>query len=341
MPAQGDSTSVLDTPVDTAAAVSAPAEQPNELPDSGTEPSEGGPLSFDESDTQVLSGDDPGDEIETDEPVETAETTDEAEPEDEPKVEAKVETTTDAAKATADERRELMASIRAELSGKPAEPKAEAKAAEPAAKPEAKAATPATDNAFGTIDPDAIVKQFEGEFGADAAKAITPLAKQVKALTDFVSNMQVQTKAQEEQAAAYKVHQFFDKLATDGLEQHIGNGSKAALSQEQVVAREELFDAARFLIQKDRAKNAGKATLSDEDAVQKAALLLFDVKMSKKDAVAQVRDQLKQRHASRTVRPRASAPKLADHKADTSSWADDDDETSRVKAELRQEGYSV
>lgn len=317
MSAQGEP-SVLE-PSDPAAEIAADVDA-TLTPDSDTESPTGDPLS---SEAELS---DPGaDDALADPDAETP--ADDPEPEsDTPAEEAPAATTAQ------QERADFLAEIRKGLGGKSEDA--------PAASPKAEQA-PAAEIAseFGQIDPDGLVKQFTDEFGEDAGKAIAPLAKTVKQLTDFVSRISEQTKAQEQQNAVFKVHRFLDGVARDGLETHIGDGTKTRLTDAQLSAREDLIDTARFLIQRDRAKTrtGNEPFMSDEAAVSRAAKLLFDVNLSKKDAVAEVRKSLTQRQAGRTVRARSTPPAaVAKHTPDTSSW--DDDESARVKAELRKEG---
>lgn len=328
MAAQGDSTtSVLDPEATAQAPSTETAEattQPTETPDSDTEASSEAPMSFTDADRS-----DPGDE--SDHETDDAEATDETEPEAEPADKAPAPE----AKAPDVTREQVLAMIR----GTPAtETKAEPEA-KPAAKAEAKAPAPTDAGDIEDIDADAIVKQFETEFGADAAKTVAPLAKTVKQLAQYVAGL----KQQQDQAAqhdrAMQAHRMLDKLATDGLEKHIGNGTTARLTGEQLKAREDLVETAAYLFK--TGKVSGTTVQEKEtDAVRKAALLLFDHK-TKAGAVAEVRSNLQQRHQSRTIKPRGSAAIPGKHKPDTSAWGNDDPETARVKAELKADGFDV
>lgn len=334
MAAQGDSTtSVLTPDAPSAGAEVAPEQDAPLTPDSDLEVSDEAPMSFDGSDLKDPSdAGDPGDESDHQDRQDTAE-------DPEPETPAKPEAKAPEAKATqpidaAAERAALMAAIRGEKPAETAQTKTDEAPVTPAPKAEAKDAAPAdAPTAFESVDPDALVKAFKDEFGADAAKAIAPLAKGYKQLADFATAFKAQQEQQVQAAAAYKVHTFLDTMATDGLESFIGNGKSGQITAEHVKAREDLVDVARVLLTKGQAKD-------DAEAIRKAALVLFN-HTTKKSAVSEVRQSLQQRHQSRTVRPRSSPGMAAQHKPDTSSWGDDDDEVARVKADLKAEGFDV
>lgn len=331
MAAQGDSTtSVLDPEATAQAPSTETAEdttQPTDTPDSDSEASSEAPMSFTDADRS-----DPGDESGH---ADDTEATDEAEPEAEPTEPTAKAAAPAEAKAPDVTREQVLAMIR----GTPATEAAPEPKAEAAPKVEAKAPAPTDAGDIEDIDADAIVKQFETEFGDDAAKAVAPLAKTVKQLAQYVTGLKQQQAQAAQHDRAMQAHRMLDTLAIDGLEKHIGNGSTTRLTGEQLKAREDLVETAAYLFKTGKA--AGTTVREKEnDAVRKAALLLFDHK-TKAGAVAEVRSNLQQRHQSRTIKPRGSAAIPGKHKPDTSAWGNDDPETARVKAELKADGFDV
>lgn len=162
--------------------------------------------------------------------------------------------------------------------------------------------TPAAPN---TIDPDALVQTFKDEFGDEAANAIAPVFKQVaemqKQLAALTNEKQQAAQAQQ----VVQIHQFLDSKADAGLADKIGNGSKGTLTKAQIDARIELVETARLYAQREQAR--GK-TISDDEAIAKAARFLFDVQIpaGKPSAPSRIDAKVEERNKSKTLRPRGS-----------------------------------
>jgi hypothetical protein len=202
-----------------------------------------------------------------------------------------------------------LADFRAMLRGeKPAaEPITPSAGKADAAKPTASAGPNAqADSGTSTnIDPDALVQTFKDEFGDEAANAIAPVFKQVaemqKQLAALTGEKQQATQAQR----VVQIHKFLDTKADAGLADKIGNGAKGTLTKAQIDNRIELVETARLYAQKEQARGR---TLTDDEAIAKAARFLFDVQIpaGKPSAPSRIDAKVEARNKAKTLRPRGS-----------------------------------
>lgn len=302
-PVEAGQTSVLDADVQIGGDPAPATDATNKAPNDAAKPDEtvedtGGALSF---------GDD---DLEDDAQPARSEADDET-PEPE------------TVESAADARRKFMEEFRAAQSPqKPETPAAKA--------PESGGETASETPAPAAFDVAAFNKTFGDEFGDDAVKAIEPLTKIVQLLAEQAAAATKTRDAETQTQQVYAVHRYMDSIAADGLEQHIGNGSKARLTPEQVAAREDLYEIASVTAK--QAKDRGKP-ISDADAFAKAARVLFDVgiKTTRATDADDVRKTLERRRDARTIRPRSSTPaRVANHITDD-SWDADDPDVARMR----------
>lgn len=306
------------------------------------------PLTFDDIRTDVVDTPTDGAEPKVDAPSDEAPADasggDAGDPGDENDAETKQATTAARSPEDEAERKSLLEAIAATA---PGETKTEAKA--PAAdakttqsKADAeKAATGAAEQttpAFEAIDPEAVVKTFADEFGEEAGKAVAPIAKAVKQLTEYATRLEQQRAVAEQYGHQLRLHAEFDRATDDcpGLATVIGDGRKGQFTPEHLTAREQLREAAATWV---RQQNAKGVQVSAEDAIRRVAPLIFD-NVTRASAADSVRATLERRHKGRSIKPTGSRPQpQPEHQPDV-SWGDESDTyLSKVKQELAQEGF--
>lgn len=218
-----------------------------------------------------------------------------------------------------------LADFRAMLRGeKPAaEPITPSAGKADAAKPTASAgpttqADSGTSTASSTIDPDSLVQTFRDEFGDEAANAIAPVFKAVAELQKQNAELSGAKQQAAQAQQVVQIHKFLDTKADAGLADKIGNGAKGTLTKAQIDNRVELVETARLYAQREQARGR---TLTDDEAIAKAARFLFDVQIpaGKPSAPSRIDAKVEQRSKSKTLRPRGSV-----RSQDATAISDDD-----------------